>query len=109
MKIAIFMLLVIASAWAAPHTRSVNEEPSDQQLVKAEEEIVIDDDGRFRMRLVAEDGTTIQEEGVLIEDQETGENRIIVESGRYTYISEDEGPIELIYNANQLGDYDIVE
>ncbi|XP_015597862.1 uncharacterized protein LOC107269004 [Cephus cinctus] len=99
MKLLLLFLLGVLTAYAAPQVQPAYQFDSGSLMVP-EEDINLDDDGNFSLRFVNADGTMIQEEGVLVTDEDTGEDRPLIKMGVYSYTGNDGNPVAFVYDAN---------
>ncbi|XP_046393440.1 endocuticle structural glycoprotein SgAbd-4-like [Ischnura elegans] len=92
-------VVLLLAAVAATSAQLLNTRPIIPILQHDE---VRDDSGQFTLRYVTGDGTTFQESGKLVPNNE-GDGNVLVKEGSYSYTSPEGQLISLRYTSDQSG------
>ncbi|XP_046752654.1 uncharacterized protein LOC124415943 [Diprion similis] len=104
MKFVVFLTCLVASAYAVSddeHQSADHQVGVEQLALTREPEIHVDDDGHFTLRLTDDDGSMFEEEGVVLTDEKTGEEVVIVKKGTYSIPDENGKLVKLAYDVDE--------
>ncbi|XP_048510690.1 uncharacterized protein LOC125500757 [Athalia rosae] len=107
MKLVFILLLcsqtVFTFTYAAPELIPADliSAAEDQEFqLDVEPQIFVDDDGHFRLRIVSRDGTTFEEEGIVLTDDKTGEEIVVSKKSTFSYLDENGKFVQLSYDVD---------
>ncbi|XP_068990446.1 uncharacterized protein [Neodiprion pinetum] len=105
---AVFLTCLVASAYAVSDQEQQSAEQQSADKVGVEElgltrepEIHVDDNGHFTLRLTDDDGSMFEEEGVVLTNEKTGEEVVIVKKGVYSIPDENGKLVKLAYDVDE--------